>query len=61
VGRQAVSPNRLTYKGFGEMNPVDTNETDEGRQNNRRVEFVVLALDDENVEVENSAASPSYE
>ena len=60
VGRHAVSPNRLTYKGFGEVSPVDTNETDEGRQNNRRVEFVVLELNDENVEIENSAASPSY-
>ncbi|MFH1322083.1 MAG: OmpA family protein [Bacteroidota bacterium] len=30
---------RLTYKGFGETKPVSTNETEKGRQNNRRVEF----------------------
>lgn len=60
VASQAINPNRLNYKGFGEVNPVDTNETDEGRQNNRRVEFVVLEINDENVKIENSAASPAY-
>jgi OmpA-OmpF porin, OOP family len=30
---------RLTSRGFGQMQPVDTNATDEGRRNNRRVEF----------------------
>lgn len=31
---------RLTTKGFGDKNPVDTNSTPEGKANNRRVEFV---------------------
>jgi outer membrane protein OmpA-like peptidoglycan-associated protein len=30
---------RLTSAGFGQSRPVDTNATDEGRRNNRRVEF----------------------
>ena len=31
---------RLTSKGFGENKPMDTNDTPEGKANNRRVEFV---------------------
>ena len=41
VGR-GVSSERLTAIGYGELNPVDTNETEEGRQNNRRIEFKIL-------------------
>ncbi len=33
---------RLSSKGFGETKPIDTNDTDEGRQNNRRTEFEVV-------------------
>jgi outer membrane protein OmpA-like peptidoglycan-associated protein len=34
-----IDKRRFEAKGFGMRNPVDTNTTDEGRQNNRRVEF----------------------
>ncbi|MBX2962176.1 MAG: OmpA family protein [Cyclobacteriaceae bacterium] len=39
---QGVDRSRLLAKGFGESAPIDTNETDEGRANNRRVEFTVV-------------------
>lgn len=38
--RQGIESSRLSSKGFGETTPVDTNNTPEGKANNRRVEFV---------------------
>ncbi len=35
-----ISTDRLVAEGFGESNPVDSNDTPEGRHNNRRVELV---------------------
>lgn len=38
---EGVDAARLTAKGYGEAQPLDSNETREGRANNRRVEFRV--------------------
>lgn len=39
---KGISSTRILSKGYGETKPVATNETDEGRQENRRVEFTIL-------------------
>jgi outer membrane protein OmpA-like peptidoglycan-associated protein len=39
---QGIDSPRLTPHGYGESNPIDTNDTDLGQANNRRVEFTVL-------------------
>jgi outer membrane protein OmpA-like peptidoglycan-associated protein/Tol biopolymer transport system component len=39
---RGISPDRLSYIGYGESRPIDTNETSEGRQNNRRVELEII-------------------
>lgn len=40
---KGIPADRLTAKGYGETKPIDTNDTDEGRQNNRRTEFKILS------------------
>ena len=40
--RYRFTPDRLSATGYAEFQPVDTNRTQEGRLQNRRVDFVVL-------------------
>ena len=42
---QGVNSARLSTKGMGESDPVASNDADEGRSLNRRVEFVITAND----------------
>lgn len=39
--KEGVAADRLTTRGYGETQPADTNDTAEGRANNRRVAFKV--------------------
>lgn len=39
---KGISSARLVAKGYGETKPLDTNDTESGRQNNRRSEFKIL-------------------
>jgi len=38
--KMGIDANRLTSKGYGESMAIDSNQTPEGKANNRRVEFV---------------------
>ena len=40
--KRGIDPNRMETNGKGESEPIDTNDTPEGRQNNRRVQVTVL-------------------
>ena len=44
--KKGIDASRLESVGFGETRPIDTNDTDEGMQRNRRVEFTILEQED---------------
>lgn len=47
---RGVSAERLISRGFGMTAPIATNDTDAGRALNRRVEFVLIDQDDQEIE-----------
>lgn len=55
VKDHGVSPTRIAAAGYGEYRPIASNDTDEGRQENRRVEIVVLPVR----AAQSEAAAPS--
>jgi outer membrane protein OmpA-like peptidoglycan-associated protein len=39
---KGIKADRMEYKGYGETQPIESNETDAGRANNRRTEFKII-------------------
>lgn len=37
-----ISSDRMAYKGYGDTQPVDSNDTEEGRKHNRRTELKIV-------------------
>ena len=48
--QRGVAAERIEAEGKGEKEPVADNDTEEGRQLNRRVEFVITGTDGEDIE-----------
>ena len=42
--RNGVAVGRVLTQGFGESRPISTNDTNDGRQANRRVELVLIPV-----------------
>jgi outer membrane protein OmpA-like peptidoglycan-associated protein len=53
-----VSPSRVETEGKGELEPVASNDTDPGRQQNRRVEIAVYASDKMKADARAQAGTP---
>ena len=54
---QGITYNRLTIKGFGENVPKYSNDTAEGRTQNRRVEFLITANEKMKAEAQQNSAN----
>jgi OmpA-OmpF porin, OOP family len=50
--KAGLDESRLESKGFGQEQPLDTNGTDEGRQNNRRVQFIIIEKTENDTKVD---------
>ena len=57
LGRRGLDSDRLITTGKGESEPVATNETAEGRQQNRRVEVAIYATEEYREEARQRAAN----
>ncbi|HTA28026.1 MAG TPA: OmpA family protein [Bacteroidia bacterium] len=40
--KEGIKGERLSFQGYGAANPVASNDTEEGRQKNRRTEFIII-------------------
>jgi chemotaxis protein MotB len=58
-GGPGLDPHKLHAAGFGDIDPVSSNASDEGRQQNRRVELVVMPDVSEMLDLGNMSTDPA--
>jgi chemotaxis protein MotB len=58
LGRFDFTPENLSATGYAEFRPVDSNDTSDGRFQNRRVDFVILSGKEMESEPQSEAALP---
>src|SRR5579863_9890637 len=56
---EGIDPERLAVVGYGEQRPVQSNDTAEGRNANRRVVVVILSVESPPAEAAPAAAPPA--
>jgi outer membrane protein OmpA-like peptidoglycan-associated protein len=54
---KGIDAKRLEARGFGQDQPIDANTTDAGRQNNRRVQFIITNKADASTQTAPGAAN----
>ncbi len=52
VDQRSLDPTRMSITGYGEYRPVTSNDTPEGRKENRRVEIVILPKNIEKIQAD---------
>jgi chemotaxis protein MotB len=57
IDQVGIPPERISTMGFGKYRPAYTNDTEDGREKNRRVEIVLTAIPKSNIEL-NKMTSP---
>ena len=52
IGKAGIDKKMLKAKGYGETKPIASNDTEDGREQNRRVEFTITKQDVTETKVE---------
>lgn len=56
IDQVGIPPERISTMGFGKYRPAYTNDTEEGREKNRRVEIVLTAIPKNSIELNEMSA-----
>jgi chemotaxis protein MotB len=58
IEKHAFAPERISAVGYAQYRPLESNQTSDGRAKNRRVDIVILNIEDSFLEPENMTNEP---